>query len=52
MSYDKDQERIFKELVNVPNGYTIYLERGMNFIKFQDKETGKSYMIAIKEIKK
>lgn len=50
--YDKDQERIFNDLVNVPNGYSTYVEKGMNFVKIKDKETGKSYQITIKEIKK
>lgn len=50
--YDKDQERIFRDLVYVPLNYTIYLEKGMNFIKFTDRLTGKDYQITIKELKK
>ncbi len=49
--YDKDQERIFNDLVKVPIGYSTYVDKGMNFVKLKDKQTGKSYQILIKEIK-
>lgn len=52
MIYDKDQERIFNDLVSVPIGYSTYVEKGMNFVRLKDNKTGKSYQIAIKEIKK
>ncbi len=49
--YDQNQERIFNDLVIVPPGYSTYVEKGMNFVKLKDKQTGKSYQILIKEIK-
>lgn len=51
MPYDKDQERIFKELVKVPREYVSYLEFGMNFVKFREKQSGKKYIVSIKEVK-
>lgn len=52
MTYDKDQERIFNDLVIVPVGYSTYVEKGINFVRLTDKKTGKTYQIAIKELKK
>ncbi len=48
--YNIAEEKIFNDIVQIPNGYVVYCEKGMNFAKFE--KNGKYYRLSLKEIKK
>ncbi len=48
--YNIVEEKIFNDIVNVPTGYAVYVDKGMNFVKFE--KNGKYYRLSLKEIKK